>query len=121
MSILSYPEWTPSEALTCFDVENNQAMGRVKEVLEQSDDNYTKKVREYYAFSRVRPGPEKDRIFANHLLMHPYRAMLMRLLIQHRQIQSIFMTITREQAEKLKLGEWKEITWDLAEKPGEGR
>lgn len=121
MSIFGYPKWTLSEALTCFDVENKQAMGRLKEVLEQSDANYIENVRLYSAWRRIRPSIEEDRIMANHLAMHPFRAMLNRLIIQHQQMQPIFMTITREQAEKLKLGEWKEITWDLAEKPGEGR
>jgi len=119
MSIFDYPKWTLSEALTCFDVGNKQAMGRLKEVLEQSDANYLESVREYYARRRIRPSIEEDRIMANHLVMHPFRAMLNRLLIQHQQMQTIYMTITREQAEKLKLREWKEITWDLAEKPND--
>lgn len=115
MSIFGYPSWELSEALTCFDVQDKDSMERLKEVVKQSDANYLENVREYFAWRRIRPNIDEERIIANNLAMNPLRARLNLLLIQHHQMQPIFMTVTREQAKQLNLNEWKEVCWDVGE------
>lgn len=67
MNILERPIWTLCEALTNFDSSNEKAMTHLNEVLNESDDRYIEKVREYYKQCHIRPS------IAAYVIPHTFR------------------------------------------------